>query len=55
MSERIWEQRIAFLQIEISARHRFLADPLSNASLTLQRHMSYDNLSPRNIGNIPAG
>jgi len=44
---------------ETSAKLRPLADLMNPASLTLQRHMSGSNLSPRNIGNnignIPAG
>jgi len=40
---------------ETSAKLRPLAELMYTASLTLQRHMSVSNLSPRNIGNIPAG
>jgi len=40
---------------ETSAKLRPLTELMSAASLTLQRHMSVSNLSPRNIGNIPAG
>jgi len=45
----------AICQFEASAKLRPLADLMRAASLTLQRHMSGSNLSPRNISNIPAG
>jgi len=41
--------------LETSAKLRPLAELMSAASLTPQRHMSGSNLSPRNISNIPAG
>jgi len=55
-----------YFYLETSAKLRPLADFMSTASLTLQRHMSPasltlqpymsgSNLSPRNISNIPAG
>jgi len=59
---------VHFTLLETSAKLRPLAElmnpaslfahaaaVLSIASLTLQRHMSVSNLSPRNISNIPAG
>jgi len=39
---------------ETSAKLRPFAELMSPASLTLQRHMSGSNLSPRDISNIPA-